>query len=206
LRTAGVLGCGKHFPGLGGASADTHFHLPAIQRSPAQIWKEDVEPYRRLRRQLPMIMVGHASYPACGDPRPASISRYWINKILRGKIGYRGLVVSDDLEMGAVAAAGSIEETSVAAISAGADLALICHQEELLRRGWEAIMRAAEADARFRRRLRQSAGRVTKFKQRHPELRRFPPAPRPARIARLRAQLLEFAQLVEPQPLAASPA
>ncbi|HEY6181793.1 MAG TPA: glycoside hydrolase family 3 N-terminal domain-containing protein, partial [Terriglobales bacterium] len=102
LASAGVIGAGKHFPGLGEANLDTHLELPSVNKSLRQMWDEDLVPYRTMRRKLPMVLVGHANYPAVTkDGLPASLSRKWITNILRKRIGYRGLIVSDDMEMGA---------------------------------------------------------------------------------------------------------
>src|SRR5712691_10456531 len=103
LLSANVVGSAKHFPGLGEANLDTHHELPSIDKSWKKLWAEDLYPFRTLRRELPMILIGHANYPAITrDKGPASLSRKWITEVLRKKIGYRGLVVSDDLEMGGV--------------------------------------------------------------------------------------------------------
>ena len=99
LRSAGVLGTIKHFPGLGEANLDTHHELPNVEKSWKKLWDADIAPYRALRRESPLILVGHGAYPAVTRNRtPASLSKKWITDILRKKIGYRGLIVSDDLE------------------------------------------------------------------------------------------------------------
>src|SRR5882762_4439096 len=98
LGDAGVLGCGKHFPGLGEATLDTHHELPSVQKPLRKLWDEDLVPYRSLslRRELPFVMVSHAAFPAVTKNRtPASLSKKWITDILRKKIGYRGLICSD---------------------------------------------------------------------------------------------------------------
>jgi beta-N-acetylhexosaminidase len=106
LRASKVLGCGKHFPGLGEGTLDSHHKLPVIQKPLKKLWAEDLFPYRMLRAQLPMVMISHAAYPAVThDQTPASLSNIWITDILRKRIGYRNLIVSDDLEMGAVLSA-----------------------------------------------------------------------------------------------------
>ncbi len=85
----GVVGCGKHFPGLGGGVVDTHFVTPEIRRSWQKIWDEDLAPYRELHRAMPMIMMNHAAYPRTpGKNQPASASAFWITKMLRKRIGY----------------------------------------------------------------------------------------------------------------------
>jgi beta-N-acetylhexosaminidase len=101
LKDAGVLGCGKHFPGLGEGQLDSHKALPVVNKPWKALWNEDLVPYRILAGQMPFVMVAHCAYPlVTGDATPASISGKWITGVLRGKIGYTGLVVSDDLEMG----------------------------------------------------------------------------------------------------------
>ncbi|HXE90408.1 MAG TPA: beta-N-acetylhexosaminidase [Terriglobales bacterium] len=171
LDEARVLGCGKHFPGLGAGSLDSHFELPVIEKSWRKLWAEDLVPYRQLKSVLPFVMVAHAAFPAVtGDRAPASLSRKWIEGVLRKKVGYRGLVVSDDLEMGGAQTAGSLEEVAVATLRAGADMFLVCRKEELVRRAWEAVVKEAERDSRFARRIEQAAARVQARKRRAPEL------------------------------------
>ena len=92
-----------------------------------------------------MVLIGHANYPAIThDTSPASLSRKWITDVLRKKIGYRGLVVSDDLEMGGVLKAAPIEQAAVEHVRAGGDLCLICHIEEYVTRSYEALIQEAE--------------------------------------------------------------
>jgi beta-N-acetylhexosaminidase len=201
LSSARVLGCGKHFPGLGEAALDTHFHLPSIFKSAAQLWDHDLLPYRQLHRNLPFILVAHALYPEIAAGRPASLSPHWITSMLRGKMGYRGLVVTDDMEMQGVLADASIEEAAARAICAGADLLLVCRKEELITRAYEALVREAERDAGFADRIRIAAHRVLAFKSKHQRLKTFPPPPGAAKINRLRAQFEAFsAEIASTQP------
>ena len=126
LTDAGVLGCGKHFPGLGEGKLDSHHRLPVIEKPLKKLWTEDVAPYRTLRHQLPFVMVSHAAYPeVTGDQTPASLSKKWITGILRNRTRYNGFIVSDDMEMGAVLEFSSIEQIVVQHVRAGGDLALI---------------------------------------------------------------------------------
>jgi beta-N-acetylhexosaminidase len=193
LRGAGVLGCGKHFPGLGEGKLDTHHELPSIEKPFRAMWQEDLVPYRTLRRELPFVMVSHAAFPSVTKERaPASLSKKWITDILRKKIGYRGLVCSDDMEMGAVLAAAPIEEAAVGHIRAGGDLCLICHQQELIMRAYEAMVREAERDRAFRRRVEDSVRRVPAFKKKWKP--RSTPVPTQAKIERLKRQLWEFGE------------
>jgi len=150
LAKYGVVGCGKHFPGLGGGALDSHLETPAIRRSGSDLWREDLAPYRELRNELPMVMVNHAAYPDTpGKDRPASVSPYWITTVLRKRIGYRGIVFSDDLEMGGILKFMQIEEAAVAAIRAGMDLLEICHSPELILRAYEALIAEGERSAAF---------------------------------------------------------
>src|SRR5205814_8674101 len=124
--------------------------LPSVAKSFDAMWREDMVPYRELRRDAAFVMVAHANYPAVTrDKLPASLSRKWMTDILRKKIGYKGLIISDDLEMGGVLAADSIEEVAVGTLRAGADMFLVCHNSELVWRGYEAVLREAEKDRRF---------------------------------------------------------
>jgi beta-N-acetylhexosaminidase len=196
LGDAGVLGCGKHFPGLGEATLDTHRELPSVDKSLRKLWDEDLVPYRSLslRRELPFVMVSHAAFPAVTKNRtPASLSKKWITDILRKKIGYRGLICSDDLEMGGVLAAAPIEEAMVGHIRAGGDLGLICHQEDFILRAYEALVRESKRDGRFALRSRESARRVLEFKKKLAARRRNPP-PTSARVEKLTRQLWEFGE------------
>lgn len=197
LRDAGVLGSGKHFPGLGEGKLDSHHELPVIQKAWKGLWEQDLVPYRALKQAFPFVMVSHAAYPrVTGQATPASISRKWITGILRKKIGYRGLVASDDLEMGGVLSAVPIEQAAVQHIRAGGDLCLICHLEEGIVRAFEEMIREAEGDRRFAARVAESAGRVLKFKKRWKDLQRFAPAPSAEKVAQLSRRLWEFTEEV----------
>ena len=206
LADAGVLGCGKHFPGLGEATLDTHHELPRVEKSLRKLWEQDLVPYRALRRELPMVMVSHAAFPAVTKERiPASLSKKWITAILRKKIGYRGLICSDDLEMGGALAAATIEQAieqvTIGHIRAGGDFGLICHQEDFILRAHEALTREAERDAKFARRVRESARRVLAFKKKSLTKRRTP-EPTSARVEKLTRQLWEFGEEIRMAMLA----
>ncbi len=168
LAQSKILGCGKHFPGLGGANLDTHKELPAIQRTWEEMWSQDLNPYRQLRRIMPFVMVAHATYPRAirgEDKTPASLSKRWISDVLRKQIGYRGLVISDDLEMGGVLAAASMEEAALGTIRAGADMFLVCQKEEFVWRSYEAVLQEAERNRRFAELVTRAADRVLRFKK-----------------------------------------
>jgi beta-N-acetylhexosaminidase len=200
LKAAKVLGCGKHFPGLGEANLDTHHELPSIHKSWKKLWAEDLQPYRELKRQVPFVMVAHACYPqVTKDNLPASLSKKWIKDILRAKIGYRGLILSDDLEMGGVLAAGPIEEVAVETLRAGADMFLVCHNLELVQRAHEAVLLQAGRDRKFAAQVAQAARRVMSFKRRAKELRGFAAEPKARVIENLKAIMERFSELAAPE-------
>jgi beta-N-acetylhexosaminidase len=201
LSDAGVLGCGKHFPGLGEATLDTHHKLPSVEKPLRKLWEQDLVPYRVLRRELPMVMVSHAAFPAVTEKAiPASLSRRWITDILRKKIRYTGLIVSDDMEMGAVQDFDPIEQSAVQHIRAGGDIALVCHKQEMVVRAHESLIREAERDPKFARRVEQSARHILAFKKRwiksdkRAAMRRPTPPPTPARIEERARQLRQFGE------------
>ena len=197
LGAANVIGSAKHFPGLGEANLDTHMELPSINKSWKNLWAEDLYPYRTLRRELPMVLIGHANYPAIThDQSPASLSKKWITDVLRKKIGYRGLVVSDDLEMGGVLKAAPIEQAALEHIRAGGDLCLICHIEEYVTRSYEALIKEAESNRKFAQRVADSAARVLAFKKKSSALKRRSPAPTLAKLEKLSRQIQQLSEQV----------
>ncbi|HEY6271794.1 MAG TPA: beta-N-acetylhexosaminidase [Terriglobales bacterium] len=197
LRAARVLGCGKHFPGLGEANLDTHQELPSIPKPWKKLWAQDLLPYRELHSRLPLVMVAHACYPdVTKDNLPASLSKKWIKDLLRTKIGYRGLIVSDDLEMGGVLAAGSIEQVAVETLRAGADIFLVCHNQELVWRAYEAVLEEAERDRNFAAQVGRAARRVLAFKKRSPAFRGGSAEPKAQLIKKLKQMVENFARIV----------
>jgi beta-N-acetylhexosaminidase len=204
LRAANVLGCGKHFPGLGEGKLDSHHELPVIEKPLTKLWAEDLLPYRTLRGQLPMVMISHAAYPqVTRDRTPASLSKVWITVILRKRIGYRNLVVSDDLEMGGVLSEAPVGEAAVEFIRAGGDLCLICHREDYILQAHEALMKTAERDSKFARRVVEATGRVAAFKKKSAKTLHTVRATRPpakAQVERLSRQLWEFGEEVRLDP------
>jgi len=202
LRACKVLGCGKHFPGLGEGTLDSHHELPVIEKSLKQLWAEDLAPYRALRRQLPFVMVAHAAYPQVTKSKtPASLSKVWIGDILKKKIGYRGLVISDDLEMGGVLASASVGEAAVESVTAGADLCLVCHREDRVVETYEALLKAGERDRKFAKRAAESARRVIAFKKKCGRSLSAGKMPTPAVVEKLTRNLWEFGEQVRLGPL-----
>ncbi len=135
MRKGGVLSSGKHFPGYASASVDPHHELPVINKTLAEMEADELQPFRALLDDLDSLMTCHSHYP-CWDadrPRwPASLSKNIIGEFLRNQLAYDGLVMTDDLDMGAILNEVTFEETIIAAIEAGNDLAMICHRIDMV--------------------------------------------------------------------------
>jgi beta-N-acetylhexosaminidase len=197
LREAGVAGSGKHFPGLGEGKLDSHHELPVIEKAWKALWEQDLAPYRALKNTLPFVMVSHAAYPKITrEATPASLSKKWITEILRKKIGYGGLIASDDLEMEGVLSAAPIEQAAVEHVRAGGDLCLICHKEEGVVRSYEELIRTAEKDRKFAARIAESARRTAASKKKWRMLFGRQASPSAAKVERLSRRLWEFTEEV----------
>ncbi len=202
LRAAGVLGCGKHFPGLGEGTLDSHDALPVIKKPFRKLWAEDLLPYRTLRAQLPLVMISHAAYPlVTKDRTPTSLSKVWITDILRKRIGYRKLIVSDDMEMGGVLSAAPVGPAAVEFIRAGGDLCLVCHREDHIAQAFEELSRTAERDPKFARRVEESVRRVLEFKKKSAKILRRGKEPSATTAEKLSRKLWEFSEHVRLEAL-----
>jgi beta-N-acetylhexosaminidase len=141
MRDAGMRTTGKHFPGHGSVVADSHVDDVTDSRSLEEIRAADLLPFRRLLPRLDALMIAHVTYPQV-DERPAGYSHRWLRDILRGELGYGGVVFSDDLGMHAAKQVGGVRERAAACLRAGCDLVLVCHPEDV-----EALMAADPLDA-----------------------------------------------------------
>jgi beta-N-acetylhexosaminidase len=193
LAQHNVLGCGKHFPGLGSGQVDSHHATPVISKPFDLLWQEDLLPYRLLARQLPMVMVSHAAYSVSG-PEPASISSYWIKNVLLKKIGYKGLIVSDDMEMGGILNYTGIADAAVRSLQAGMEVVEICRDPALVFAAYEAVLREAEGSPAFARLLRRAATKVRTVAAALP--RRLPPPPTATGVKRMQAAVERLRKLV----------
>lgn len=127
VRSAGMAGCGKHFPGHGGVVADSHLELPEDTRSLPALERFDLLPFRRLiGLGIEALMPAHVHYSAIA-PEPAGFSAYWLRELLRGRLRFDGAIISDDLNMSAAVAGGTPAERALSALQAGCDMVLICN-------------------------------------------------------------------------------
>ena len=185
LSKAGIMACGKHFPGHGDTLLDSHLALPTVSRSRAHLERVELLPFREaVAQRIDALMTAHVVYPNL-DPSdtPATLSPTIISKLLRKQWGYQGLVVSDDLGMKALSTKYSPETCAKLAIRAGCDMVLLCHDTGEADRVLEALVSEAESDPAFSARVWEAAQRslIARYKYR----------PRPA----LQASALEHVLL-----------
>jgi beta-N-acetylhexosaminidase len=195
LQAEGVLGCLKHFPGIGAGAVDPHEDLPVINLNRAEIEAQDLVPYKHLfaNNLVSSVMIGHGYYPNLSPrnpPAPSTLDRYIVTDLLRGELGYRGLVVTDDLEMGAVTKHVGFEQGVVQSFQAGSDMILICATPDLMRRGYHAVTQAVERGEISGDRIRASLRNIAAVKA-----QAQPPAPFDAeRLAEISAGIAALNQ------------
>jgi beta-N-acetylhexosaminidase len=176
LQGTGVIGCLKHFPGIGAGEIDSHIEMPIVHLSHEDLLAKDLAPYIELfqRRddRVRAVMVSHGGFPFIdirtgmtgGLLQPASLSPAIVTKLLREELGFKHLVITDDLEMGAISKHCKIEDAAVRAFQAGEDMLLICATEDAIRRGYDAVLRAARDGKITEKRMRASLKRIVETK------------------------------------------
>lgn len=162
LQQEGVMTCGKHFPGYSAATVDAHHDLPRIDRSRAELDNEELAVFRQFASRVESMMICHGWYPSIDHEKlPASLSPRVINDLLRDELKFTGLVMTDDLDMGAIYYQYGLEQTIKLAMNAGNDLAMICHRIDSIANASDVIQQvpstlldpAVENVARFKQRL-----------------------------------------------------
>jgi beta-N-acetylhexosaminidase len=201
LNMENMLGCGKHFPGLGGASVDSHQSTPVIHRQTRLMWRTDLAPWLAVGSRLPLAMVAHASYPWPGrDGALATVSRYWVTNVLRRQVRFRGIILSDDMEMGGILSQMPIEDAVIQAVGAGIQMIEICRDPELIQRAYEALLKEAERSRAFRELVSSAWRKIYRSKKKwlHPQRRQNLSE---GRISRLCDEVREFAERVGEAPV-----
>jgi beta-N-acetylhexosaminidase len=176
LQETGIIGCLKHFPGIGAGEVDSHEQMPMVSLTHDDLMAQDLAPYielfQRTDDRVRCVMVSHGGFPNIdiikgvtgGLLEPASLSRNIVTNLLRGELGYKHLVVTDDLEMGAIAKHCEIEAAVVRAFLAGNDMMLICAHPEIIRRGYHSLLATARDGKLPKDRLRASLKRIAALK------------------------------------------
>jgi beta-N-acetylhexosaminidase len=165
LQGAGILACGKHFPGHGDTSTDSHVDLPVVDRA-RDLERIDLVPFRAAAAAgTASIMTAHVVYDGVDAGLPATLS-HAVCTVLREGVGFRGMLVSDDLEMRAISARWPVGEAAVLAVAAGCDALLVCSGEDNPERAFEALVREAESSPAMRARCEQAAARVMEARRR----------------------------------------
>jgi beta-N-acetylhexosaminidase len=166
LQDNNVVACGKHFPGHGGTGADSHKELPRVLHGLQRLRDVELRPFvHAIQNGLVSIMTAHVLYPALDPDEPATLSRRIVHALLRENLKFKGIVVTDDMEMAAIADSHDTGEAAVKAIEAGVDLVLICHDEEKQFSAIEAVMKAVKKRRISEARIDQSLLRILQVKE-----------------------------------------
>ena len=161
LRDAGVIPVAKHFPGHGDTRSDSHVSLPRVEHDRERLIEVEMEPFEAWARAgLGPVMVAHVLYEALDPKNPATVSRPIVKGELRDRIGFKGAVLSDDLEMGAVLDMGRPHEIAAEAIGAGVDGLLVCRSEEMLELVIQALVKEASRNPALQQQLTTASGRI----------------------------------------------
>lgn len=183
IQSKGIIGCLKHFPGLGASTIDSHNSLPEVQIDASEFYDIDLKPYRSLLAtgNVLSIMVAHAAFPLLdrqeidqdGRYLPSSLSHNMVTSLLRDECGYDGVVITDDLEMGAIVTNYGIGEACVMAVKAGVDMLAICASRDAINEGYETLLKAVIDGDITEERIDRSLERIAKLRERFSEPLKF---------------------------------
>ena len=161
----------KHFPGIGKGKVDSHIESSSINASKETLLNEDIAPFATLIKESNpdnyFILVSHLIYPELDEKNPASLSKNIMTDLLRNELGYKGIIITDDMEMGAVANHNDFRSIGVNAVKAGADIVLICHEYEHEQDIYMGILNAVKAGEISQERIDESVKRIVKMKLLH---------------------------------------
>ena len=166
MQENGLAACAKHFPGLGGATLDPHKVLPVVDRSLAELRGCDLVPFAAaIRAEVAGVMTSHTVYPQLDPALPATLSPRILGGLLRNEMGFDGMIVTDDLEMGAIENEGTVAAAALVAFKAGADLLLICHEHAKIIAAHELLSKAVGGEI-AEERVRRSLARIGEVRRR----------------------------------------
>jgi beta-N-acetylhexosaminidase len=166
LRDGGVIPCVKHFPGHGDTAQDSHLELPVVKKTLEELKSTELPPFvHACRNQVETLMTAHILYPALDASHPATLSAWIVGELLRGKLGYDGVVFSDDLEMKSIGENYSVEDAVGLGVLAGIDVLLFCHETEKAVAAFDFLCRETERDSELRERVEQSYRRIRSLKK-----------------------------------------
>jgi beta-N-acetylhexosaminidase len=167
LQENGIMAVGKHFPGLGGADRDPHKRLPEISLSSEEMKRTDIPPFKAaVEAGVTGIMSSHALYPSLDPEKPATLSGRILTGLLREDLGFQGLIITDDLEMGAISRGSGVVDGAMEAFQAGADILLICADQQQVLKSMERLRTMLVTGEIPPKRFRDSLDRIARAKAR----------------------------------------
>ncbi|WP_217596858.1 beta-N-acetylhexosaminidase [Cohnella sp. GbtcB17] len=168
LREEGVVSVVKHFPGHGDTAVDSHLDLPVLNKTADQLAKLEWVPFKAaIGEQADAVMVAHILFPEIDPDAPASFSKVIIGDQLRGKLGYKGVVITDDMTMGAIAKHYDLADAAVKSVSAGSDILLVAHGYDVERKVYKALLNAVKGGKLTEARIDESVTRILTLKSRY---------------------------------------
>ncbi len=203
LQKNGVIGCAKHFPGLGAAEVDSHEELPSVRILEAEVNEVDLFPYRELlaKNVVHAIMVAHATFPnhhlqdadQNGKLLPSSLSYNFVTTLLRDELRFDGIVITDDLEMGAIIKNYGIGDACKMAIAAGVDMLAICADPQAIVEGYKSVLQTVKSGEISEERLDKSLDRIGRAKV----LLSHPLKFAPERLDQITSEIADFSQALK---------